>query len=82
MAIAVDVLNKQLKSYKSQVDSLLIFILILLYYMMHYKKKKKKKVIKFIFWIYANLYSNMNLFASCQFASFLSCNFPVLSQYS
>lgn len=42
MAIAVDVLNKQLKSYKSQVDSLLIFILILLYYMMHYKKKKKK----------------------------------------
>lgn len=38
MAIAVDMLNKQLKSYKSQVDSLLISILILLYYMMHYKK--------------------------------------------
>lgn len=38
MAIAVDVLNKLVKSYKSQVDFLLIFILNLLYYMMHYKK--------------------------------------------
>lgn len=37
MAITVDMLNKQVKSYKSRVDSLLIFILNLLYYMMHYK---------------------------------------------
>lgn len=39
MAIAVDMLNKQVKSYKYQVDFLLIFILNLLHYMMHYRKK-------------------------------------------
>lgn len=38
MTLEVDMLNKQEKSYKSQLDSLLIFILSLLYYMMHYKK--------------------------------------------
>lgn len=39
MVITVDMLNKQVKSYKQQVDFLLIFIINLLQYMMHYRKK-------------------------------------------
>jgi len=38
MAIAVDTMNKQMKSCESRVDSLLIFILNLFCYMMHCKK--------------------------------------------
>lgn len=53
MAIAVDTLNKKVKSHKSQVDSLLIFILNLLHYIMHYKKKSWSNS----FSVYATLYN-------------------------